>query len=91
MWSPRWNDIDRGNQKGSEKNLSQCLFIHHRSHWTDPGANPGRRGERPATNRLSHGTAKMDLREIGCGLDSSGSGQGPVVASENTVMDLRIS
>jgi hypothetical protein len=24
--------------------------------WTDPGANPRLRGERPATNRLSHGT-----------------------------------
>jgi hypothetical protein len=23
----------------------------------DPGANPGLRGERPATNRLNHGTA----------------------------------
>jgi hypothetical protein len=25
--------------------------------WTDPGSNPGLRGERPATNRLSHVTA----------------------------------
>jgi hypothetical protein len=25
--------------------------------WIDSGANPGLRGERPATNRLSHGTA----------------------------------
>jgi hypothetical protein len=25
--------------------------------WTEPGSNPGLRGERPATNRLSHGTA----------------------------------
>jgi hypothetical protein len=25
--------------------------------WTDPGSNPGLRGERPTTNRLSHGTA----------------------------------
>jgi hypothetical protein len=25
--------------------------------WTDPGSNPGFRGGRPATNRLSHGTA----------------------------------
>jgi hypothetical protein len=25
--------------------------------WIDPGANPGLRGERPATNRLSHGKA----------------------------------
>jgi hypothetical protein len=27
--------------------------------WTDPGSNPGLRGERPASNRLSHGTAPM--------------------------------
>ena len=25
--------------------------------WTDPALNPGLRGKRPATNRLSHGTA----------------------------------
>jgi hypothetical protein len=25
--------------------------------WIDPGANPGLRGERPATNDVSHGTA----------------------------------
>jgi hypothetical protein len=24
--------------------------------WTDPGSNPGLRGEKPATNRLSRGT-----------------------------------
>jgi hypothetical protein len=28
--------------------------------WTDPGSNPDLRGERPATNRLSHGTALRD-------------------------------
>jgi hypothetical protein len=28
------------------------------STWTDPGANPGLHFERPATNRLSHGTAR---------------------------------
>jgi hypothetical protein len=37
--------IERGKQKNSEKNLSQCHF------------DPGLRGERPATNDLSHGTA----------------------------------
>jgi hypothetical protein len=26
--------------------------------WTDPDANPGLRSARPATNRLSHGTAR---------------------------------
>jgi hypothetical protein len=27
--------------------------------WTDSGSNPGLRGERPATDRLSHGTAHL--------------------------------
>jgi hypothetical protein len=49
----RWNDIDRGKPKNSEKNLSQCHFVHHKSNM---GTNPGLRGERPATNDLSHGT-----------------------------------
>ena len=29
--------------------------------WTGPGSNPGLRGERPVTNRLSHGTASSVL------------------------------
>jgi hypothetical protein len=52
-----WNDIDRGKPKNSEKILFQCRFAHHKSHCIDLGANPGRRGERLATNCLSHDTA----------------------------------
>jgi hypothetical protein len=26
---PQCNDIDRGKLKNIEKNLSQCLFVHH--------------------------------------------------------------
>jgi hypothetical protein len=38
--------------------------------WPDPGLNPGRRGGKPATNRLSYGAAlednvKKDLKETG--------------------------
>jgi hypothetical protein len=32
--------------------------------WTDPGSNPGLRGERPATNRLNRGTAYIVLAVI---------------------------
>jgi hypothetical protein len=28
----RWNDIDREKLKNSEGNLSQCHFVHNRSH-----------------------------------------------------------
>jgi hypothetical protein len=28
----RWNEIDRGKPKYSGKNLSQCRFVHHKSH-----------------------------------------------------------
>jgi hypothetical protein len=51
----RWNETDRGKPKYSGKNMSQCHFVHHKSHMDRPGIEPG--GERPGTNRLSHGTA----------------------------------
>jgi hypothetical protein len=28
----RWNEIDRGKPKYSQKNLSQYHFVHHKSH-----------------------------------------------------------
>jgi hypothetical protein len=29
---PWWNDIDRKKPKNSEKKLSQCHFVYHKSH-----------------------------------------------------------
>jgi hypothetical protein len=41
------------------ENLGQRHFAHHKSHLPDPGANPGHRGGKPATNRLSFGSADV--------------------------------
>jgi hypothetical protein len=43
------------------ENLPQWHFIDQKSHMICPGASPGRRGGKPATNRLSHDTAKTHL------------------------------
>jgi hypothetical protein len=39
------------------ENLPRRHFLHHKSQVTNPGANPGRRGGKSATNRVSYGAA----------------------------------
>jgi hypothetical protein len=36
----RWNETDRGKPKYSEKNLSQCHFVHHKSLMDRSGIEP---------------------------------------------------
>jgi hypothetical protein len=43
----------------SEKTCPNATLSTTNPTWTDPGSNPGLRGERLATNHLSHGTANL--------------------------------
>jgi hypothetical protein len=45
--------------------------------WTEPGSIPGLRGERPATNRLSHGTARRQSYLKHCHKITSGHASRP--------------
>jgi hypothetical protein len=46
------------------ENLPSATLSTTNPTWTDLGANPGPRGERPATNRLSHGTAALHISSL---------------------------
>jgi hypothetical protein len=48
-------------------NLPQRHFVHHKSHLPDPGANPGPRDGKPATNRFSYGAIKVKYDHESCG------------------------
>jgi hypothetical protein len=60
-----WNDIDRENRRTRRKTYPSATLSTTNPTWLDPGANPGRRGERPATNDLSHGTAYIKPKICG--------------------------
>ena len=46
------------NRKTREKSCPSATLSKTNPTWTDPGSNPGIRGERSATNGLSIGTAR---------------------------------
>jgi hypothetical protein len=56
---PRWNDTDSGNHNNSEKTCPIATLSTTNPTVKDADAYPGLRCERPATNRLSHGTANI--------------------------------
>jgi hypothetical protein len=59
-----WNDIFAGETEVLGENLPSATLSTTNPTWIDPGANPGLRGEKPATNRLSHGTACRDIFHV---------------------------
>jgi hypothetical protein len=59
LWRSRWNVDWQGKQtEVLGENLPQRHFCPSQNPTlTDPGLNPGRRGGKPAINRLSYGAA----------------------------------
>jgi hypothetical protein len=49
--------IGRGNQSALGKTCPSAALSTTNPTWPDPGTNQGRRGAKPATNRLSYGMA----------------------------------
>jgi hypothetical protein len=57
VWSSRWYENWHGKPNYSEKTCPSATLFTTNPTWPDLGSNPGRRGENPATNRMSYGTA----------------------------------
>jgi hypothetical protein len=58
-WRIWWNEDWQGKPKYSEKTCPSFTLSTTNPTLPDPGSNPGRRGGKPATNRLSYGAAFM--------------------------------
>jgi hypothetical protein len=55
-WRICWNEDSQGKPKYSEETCPSATSSTTNPTWPDPGLNPGRRGGKSATNRLSYGT-----------------------------------
>jgi hypothetical protein len=64
-WRILWNEDWQGKPKYWEKTRPSATLSTTKHTWPDPGSNPGRRGRKPAANRLSYGAAlAVELRKI---------------------------
>jgi hypothetical protein len=57
LWRNWWNEDWQGKPKYSEKTCPSATLSTTNPTCPDPGSNPGRRGRKQATNRLSYGAA----------------------------------
>jgi hypothetical protein len=79
LWSNWWNW--QGKPKYSEKTCPIATLSTTNPTWPDPCANTGRRGGKPATNRLSYGAA-IDSDALSGGAHSTAQTWRKLVASD---------
>jgi hypothetical protein len=66
-----WNDTDRRKTEVlGKKHVTVKLYVPEISSWTDEGLNLGLRGDRPVTNRPTHGTAMFILHNMSTTIQS---------------------
>jgi hypothetical protein len=58
VWSIWWNENCQGKPKYYEETWASATFLTTNPTWFHLRSEPGRRGGKPATNRLSYGTAQ---------------------------------
>jgi hypothetical protein len=61
-WNSWWNENWQGKPKYLENTFPSATLSTTNPTWPDLGWNPGRRGEKPATSRLSYGTASVNSK-----------------------------
>jgi hypothetical protein len=66
LWSNRWNTYWEREPKYSEKSYPSATLPTTNPTSPNLGSNPGRRGGKPATNRLSHGIWKEVTLNLHC-------------------------
>jgi hypothetical protein len=62
LWSNWWNEDWQRKPKYSEKTCPSASLSTTNPTRIDQGSNPGSRGGKPATNRLSYGTACINMK-----------------------------
>jgi hypothetical protein len=68
-----------GKPKYSEKTCPSATFSTTNPKWPDPVLNPGRRGGKPATNRLNYGAASY--KEVSWGTGFFPSDNFPIIVT----------